>query len=386
MKIVKNDIWVISPQGQDQNYNLSKLNLGLKQVMVKEYEISSIAKYLLNPHSHKAKRKMVGCTIHYNPKSIISKSAREKLPKTLQNIVNKLFPGKPFKPKIMIDSSGKIDIPEDFDDNLKANAETITEILRPYKPFNSTLNKIDLSAISHLTGIFESGDVLKQFNLTGTLLDQINDVKDNISTDINLFLPAAQRVKGSFDLSELNLNLYDPRERYRLLCFDYNSAPMACVLDSEKRIQYLIKDTDSIRLMHMFDLAIMLHPVFKDQMEAYVKGMAQPQVLSFSDDLKMAWDENHLPMFYEKVCSKFDIAADDKKEISKMLNYSTFTSIGMLSSLKNDSFLSSVSFHDFEYLRPMEKGLPSLYHAIKHNTHDIAGKKMYLLDVIEGKI
>ena len=99
------------------------------------------------------------------------------------------------------------------------------------------------------------------------------------------------------------MKLYDPHETYRLLCFDYNNESMACVLDSERRIEYIVEDTDSINLMHMFDLAIRINPLFKDQMERSVKGMGQPKVLAFKDEQEMNWYEDNLPVFYERACS-----------------------------------------------------------------------------------
>ena len=113
------DVWIIS-KGMDSQFDLSTLGGGKKKGAVKEYQISDIAYYLLNPNPIEVEKRLLGCEIHY---------PQRRLTKIIEN-VKRLFPrrlrvmwnGHAIPPEVLI-SRCKIKIPSLKDKNLESHGE-----------------------------------------------------------------------------------------------------------------------------------------------------------------------------------------------------------------------------------------------------------------------
>ena len=84
-----NKIWIIS-EGRSLDVDLKGVTEGNAAGPFKEYEISDIGRYLLNPQSIEVKKKLIGGEIHYKQGVLnnIGKSFRKILPKASKGSKN----------------------------------------------------------------------------------------------------------------------------------------------------------------------------------------------------------------------------------------------------------------------------------------------------------
>jgi hypothetical protein len=107
ISVLNPDVWIIS-KGRDSQFDLSTIESGKNSDAVKEYQISDIARYLLNPNPIEVEKRLIGCEIHYPQRTVT---------KIIQNI-KRLFPrrlrrhwnGNGIPPEVLI-SNCKLKIP-----------------------------------------------------------------------------------------------------------------------------------------------------------------------------------------------------------------------------------------------------------------------------------
>ena len=58
------DIWIISA-GRESQFDLSEIDGGNVNENIREYSVSDLAFYLLNPQPIEVEKRLIGCEIHY---------------------------------------------------------------------------------------------------------------------------------------------------------------------------------------------------------------------------------------------------------------------------------------------------------------------------------
>jgi hypothetical protein len=129
------DVWIIS-KGRDSQFDLSAIESGKNTEAVKEYQISDIALYLLNPNPIEVEKRLIGCEIHYPQRTAtkIIQKIKRLFPRRLRNNWN----GNGIPPEVLI-SNCKIKIPSMKDKDLESHLNTIYESLRAYDAVSKRL-------------------------------------------------------------------------------------------------------------------------------------------------------------------------------------------------------------------------------------------------------
>ena len=93
------NIWIIS-EGRDSDVDLKGVVDGNVAGPYREYKISDIGRYLLNPDSIEVKKRLIGGEIHYKQGALkkIGKSFRKILPNTSKRRKN----GQSISPELII--------------------------------------------------------------------------------------------------------------------------------------------------------------------------------------------------------------------------------------------------------------------------------------------
>ena len=141
------DVWIISG-GRHSQFDLSAIEDAKKNEQVKavkEYRISDIAYYLLNPNPIEVYKRLIGCEIHYQQQLITR--ILEKIKRLFPRSFRRLWNGHMIPPEILL-SHSKIEMPTLKDKALEDHLHSIYESLRAYDSASKRLPQLDLRGIS----------------------------------------------------------------------------------------------------------------------------------------------------------------------------------------------------------------------------------------------
>ncbi|MGD2187507.1 MAG: hypothetical protein PVI71_15360, partial [Desulfobacterales bacterium] len=158
----------------DSQFDLSSIEGDQNKGPVKEYQISDIAYYLLNPNPIEVEKRLIGCEIHYPQRTTtkIIENIKRIFPRRLRPMWN----GHAIPPEVLL-SRCKIKIPSLKDKNLESHLNTIYESLRSYDAVSKRLPQLDPYKIAHIIGICEDlGGNLSYLKLQGSIEDKLKYV------------------------------------------------------------------------------------------------------------------------------------------------------------------------------------------------------------------
>jgi hypothetical protein len=384
-KLCPDPIWVIS-KGKYAEFDLSRIWDGVKEKRVVEYNISELARYLLNPNPIQINKKLVGCEIHYRtPFDKIKKKIRRILP---QKLHGRLKDNSSASEVLRTDWETDTP-PPDKDDSFESHLNKITELLRPYHPIIKRLNTIDPGKVSQVIGTCEDiGGHLSCLTIQGSVPEKLNYIKENLLKDVGVILEKAYIADGLFEMKGFNFKSYDKNKSYRLIKFPMNGTSKACVLDSDNKVEFWIDDITLIHYLQLFDQLIKIDPKLNDSLVLCTSGKAEPLRLLFSKPLEIDYSEAHLPKVYRGVFKKLDIEASKKDAVKRVLNNSkvgiTFNYVPQTEYYGKKLFLNFSVMHNFNALEPIKDDLPQVYSEINKMACVTESGKFYLLDSFRG--
>ena len=100
-RLANEDFWIIS-EGRNTDVDLCGIEEVPDEGTLKEYEISEIARYLLNPGSIEIKKRLIGCEIHYRKRRLIR--IKEAIGKIFPRRLRRLINSKNLPPDVLISS------------------------------------------------------------------------------------------------------------------------------------------------------------------------------------------------------------------------------------------------------------------------------------------
>jgi hypothetical protein len=383
-KLCPDRIWIIS-KGRYTNCDLSRIWEGVKKQTAMVYNISELARYLLNPNPIQIKKKLVGCEIHYRtPLYNVKEKIRKLLPQKLRGLLkdNQI-------PVEVLKSDWDTDNSPGKDDNFESHLNKITELLRPYNPIIKSLNKIDPSKIYDVVGTCEDiGGHLSNLNIPGSIMDRLNYIRANISKDVGVILEKAYIADGLFEMKGFNFKSFDKNKSFRLIRFLINGISKACVLDSDNKVEFWIDDIKLVQYMLLFDQLIKIDPKLNSSLSLCTAGKAEPLKLLFSKPLEIDYSEAHLPEVYKGVFEKLNIGTNKKNVVKRVLNKSqvgiSFNYVPKSVYDKRRLFVNFSVMHNFKALEPIKNDLPQVYSEINKMASVTEAGKFYLLDSFRG--
>ena len=380
-----NNIWIIS-QGWNADVNLKGMIDGNVAGPYKEYKISDIGRYLLNPHSIEVKKKLIGGEIHH--KQGVLKKIEKSFRKILPNTSRRQRKGQSTSPELII-SRYKLRIPSMKDPDLEAHLNQFFGLLRSYDSVPKKLALLDPHKIFEIIGICEDiGENYSYLKLKGSIEEKIKYLENSFSKDVGVVLNRAYIADGLFELRGYDFESYKPERSYRLISYTNDGGPAACVLTSHNKIDFYLSDYNLIKHMHLLEQSLRTNPSISEAFIRCVKGQATPIKLFFNKKLEIDYAKTALPAIYQDVFKTLDVELNQRNLVKPILNY---LQIGVSLNYilpeegQEDRMHTHISvLHDFRALEPLRKNLPQVYSALLQQAFSTEAGRYYLLDSING--
>jgi len=379
------DLWIISA-GRDSQVDLSVIEGAQKNEPVKEYHISDIAYYLLNPKPIEVDKRLIGCEIHYQQRT--TTKIIEKIKRLIPRRIRQLWNGHLVPPEILV-SHCKIKMPALKDKALENHLFSIYESLRAYDSVSRRLPQLDPYHIAHVIGICKDiGGNFTYLKLQGGVDDKLKYVQNNISKDVGVLLRRAYIGDGLFEMRGFDFTTYHSDHIHRLMVYRQNGKPKCCVLNSKNKVEYRLEDVRLLRFIFLLQQALMDDLKLNAAFDVCIRGKAKPVKLFFNRQLEVDYSKCLFPPIYRKILKDIHINSNQQNLIRPALNYLqigiSFNYIPQPDRSADDMITLISVLHDLRALELLRKNLPGVYHEIEKQVRASEAGKFYLLDSIEG--
>ncbi len=381
----KKGIWIIS-EGRFSDFGLAEVVDEKVDGPYKEYQISDIGRYLLNPHSIEVKKKLIGGEIHYKLGTIkkIRKSIHKMMPAFL-----KIGNSNPFLSPEVIVSRYKLRLPAMQDADLEKHLNSIYDQLKFYDSFSKKLAQLDPNNIFQIVGICEDiGGNYSYLKLQGSIEEKIKYLGKSISKDVGVILNKAYVGDGLYELRGYDFKSYNAANGYRLISYSNEGLQKACVLTDHNKVEFYIADHHLLNFMLLLEQSLQANPKLKKAFEMCVAGRVNPIKLFFNNKLEIDYSKSPLPAIYQDAFKAYDLGTNHRNLIKPILNY---LQIGisfnymLAADDQDDRMFTHISvLHDLRALEQLRKNLPEVYTAISKRGFVTESGRYYLLDSING--
>ena len=379
------NIWIISG-GRDSQIDLSAIEGAKKNEQVKEYQISDIAYYLLNPKPIEVDKRLIGCEIHYQQR--MTTKIIEKIKRLIPRRLRHLWNGHMIPPEVLV-SYCKIEMPTLKDKALENHLYSIYESLRSYDSVSKRLLQLDPYHIAHVIGICKDiGGSLTYLKLQGSSDDKLKYMQNYISKDVGILLRKAYIGDGLFEMRGFDFTAYDSDHVHRLIVYGQNEKPKCCVLNSKNTVEYSLDDVHLLKSILLLQQALADDLKLKNAFDFCIRGKAKPVKLFFNRQLDVDYSKSLFPPIYRDILKDKKINSNQQNLIKPALNYLqigiSFNYIPQPDSAADNMITLISVFHDLRALELLKKNLPQVYHEIEKRVGASEAGRFYLLDSIEG--
>ena len=378
-------VWIIS-KGRFADIDLDHVVEGPVSGPCKEYNISAIGRYLLNPSAIEIKKKLIGGEVHY--KLSPGKKIRKAFHKILPGAKRRLKTNSWLSPDVIV-SRYKLAIPPMKDSSLESHLNQIVEQLRPYDSVAKKLVQLDPRKIFQIVGICEDvGGSYSYLKLQGSIEDKIKYLGNFISRDVGVVLSKAYIDEDLFELRGYDFMAHDPDATYKLITYNSGGAQKACVLTENHKIDFYVRDCHHLRHMHLLEQSLQADSSFSHAFNLCIEGQAAPIKLFFNNKFEIDYSKAALPEVYLDVFKSLNLELNKKNLIQPILNHLQIgisLSYIMLSDSEQDRMHTDISIlHDMRALEPLRKNLPHVYSEVEKRAMISEAGRFYLLDSING--
>ena len=379
------DIWIVT-DAISSSFDLSTLEKAPDRGSLREYQISDIARYLLNPKSIEIKKRLIGCEVHIRKRRLTR--LKETLTRVFPRRIRRWINADPIPPEVLL-SSCKLKIPYLKDCDLRDHFSAIFELLRSYDMVIKKLPRLNHRKIAHLIGICEDiGGHLSYLKLQGSIEEKIKYVASYISKDVGVVLKKAYQAEGLFELRGFDFASYRPERFHRLLSFSSEGKTRMCVLGLDDNIEFWVDDGQLLKYMQLLEHSIKANPNLRNAFQLCRSGQAKAVKLFFNKKLDIDYSKTHFPRVYREVFNTHNVGFSQRNLVKPSLNYLL---IGVslnyvpLSDTGDDRLVTHISvLHDLRALESLKSNLPQVYSEISKSAFNSEAGRYYLLDSIEG--
>jgi hypothetical protein len=377
--------WIVS-EGRDVNGDSGEIEGDPDQGTLREYRLSELARYLINPGSIEIKKRLIGCEIHYRKPRLtrIKEGFSRIFPKKIRQWINSNS-----RPPEVLVSNCKLKIPYMNNQDLEAHLLSIYEHLRSYDVVIKRLPHLKVQKIEHLIGICEDiGGNLSYLKLQGSVEEKIKYIATHISKDVGVVLRKAYQADGLFELRGFEFSSQRTEKTYRLVTYSTDGVPKACVMDSEDNVDFWVEDDELLKYLHLLEHSIRANPHLKDAFYLCRTGQAKAVKLFFNKKFEIDYSRTHFPKVYREVFNAQNIASKQRNLVKSSLNYLL---IGVslnyvpLTDGAEERLHTQISIlHDLRAIETLKNNLPQVYSEISKSAFISEAGRFYLLDSIEG--
>ena len=379
------NIWVIS-EGRESQFDLSVIDGGKANENVREYQISDIGCYLLNPQPIEIEKQLIGCEIHY-PQRVITRII-EKIKRLLPGQLRSIWNSHMIPPEVLV-SRCKVWIPPLKDKSLQNHLFHIYESLRAYDAVNRRLSQLDPHQIAHVIGICKDlGGNLTYLKLQGSIEEKLRYMQNYISQNVGVLLRKAYIGDGLFEMRGFDFDAYRPELTHRLMVFERNGKAQCCVLNANNTLEFRLDSDDLIKYLFLLQQALADDEKLISAFENCIQGQAKPVKLFFNQKLEVNYAKSPFPKIYRDILHAQKIDQNQRNLIRPALNYMqigiSFNYIPHCHSLEENMTTLISVLHDLRALEMLRKKLPQVHNEIQSRVRGSEAGMFYLLDSIEG--
>ena len=373
-------VWIIS-ESNPTDINLDALEEKNISGPVKEYHVSELGCYLLNPESIVIQDRLVGCHIAY----------RKPWYRKIMDNLARPFAGKKngedtdheYLAHLQMKTYG-------FEDKaLENHFRQIYSHLRPYDSLLRYLSYADESQIEDITGICEdiAGNRYK-LDLTGTIQDKLNYMATHLLSPVKITMKRSYLSRGLFELRGYSFESYNPDNRFQLIRFFKNGMVRFFVTGKEGLPGFMVEDARLVAWLQLFEQSLRTNEKLAEALQLCVRGEARPFKLFFTRQLEFAYSQSHLPQMFRNNFDVSRLAPEEKNVIAETLNNQqrvvSFNYIPYSSSGEERMHTHISVMHDLNALEPLKERIPNLYNEISKKAPASDAGTFYLLDAIKG--
>jgi len=385
MSFNNNNVWIIS-EGRFSDIDLDRIVEGDAAGPCKEYRISDIGRYLLNPDTIEIKKKLIGGEIHYKLGPI--KKLHKAIYKMLPGSARRLKKNPLLSPEVIV-SRYKFQIPPLKDSHLESHLIQIVDQLRAFDSITKKLIELDPRKLVQIVGICEDvGGNYSYLKLQGSIEEKIKYLGNFISKDVGVILNKAYIADGLFELRGYDFLSYDPTQQFKLITYNDHGHPKACVMTQNNKIDFYLKDCHLLKHMLLLEQSLKSNPSLKEAFSLCQEGQATPIKLFFNKKLEIDYSKAALPEIYKDVFKTLNVELTKKNLVQPILNHLQIgisLSYVLLSDCQQDRMHTDISvLHDLRALEPLRKNLPHVYSAVVKRAMISDAGRYYLLDTING--
>ena len=378
-------IWIIS-EGRSSDVDLSRIVDSRVDGPPKEYKLSDIGRYLLNPRAIEVKKKMVGAEIHYKQGRV--GKIRRKLQNMLAAGAKDGRKNAGYAPEVIV-SRFKLRIPAMQDPGLESYLNRIYDQLQKYDSFAKRLSQLDSRRILQVVGICEDiGGNYSYLKLQGNIENKIKYLANFISKDVGVILNRAYIAEGLFEMRGYDFNSFAPARCYRLFAYKSGAEYRACVLTARNEIEFYLSDCHLIKYMHLLEQALRTDPGLTRAFELCRTGQIQPIKLFFNKKLEIDYAKSPLPAIYQDMFRALNVSLNQRNYVKPMLNYlqiGVSLNYMLTNDNRDDRMFTHISvLHDCRALEPLRKNLPDVFATVLKQGRVSEAGSYYLLDSISG--
>jgi len=368
--------WIIT-EGKPVRLDPIEFDPEAQKGLVKEYRISEIGRYLLNPGPIEIRKRLVGCEAHRTP-SALSRML-QRVPgwsKTRQR-----------KPEVLL-SGFKLKIPAFKDPDLDAHFKKIVDELRGFDPFAKKLARLDSRSLSQLIGICEDIGGYSYLKLQGSNDDKVRYLSSHTGRPVRVTIHRAQISDGLFELRAFPATGFNPGHSFRLYAYSRDGKPAACVLTGIGSLDFRLPDPQAVKYLSLLEQVLSTSSEFRRCFDACVAGRCRPVRLFFNRQLEVDYSKANLPEIYRNILRRSETVPSSGNLVKPMLNYlQVAVSLSYLPSPGNPDqrlFTHVCILHDLRALEPLRKSLPELYAEMSQRAFSSEAGRYYILDSITG--
>ena len=368
--------WVIT-EAQPVRMDPSAFDPEAEKGIVKEYRISEIGRYLLNPGPIEIRKRLIGCEAH----SVT----------TLRERVMRRLPvwGKARRPKPEVLLSGlKLKLPSFRDPDLNAHFNKMVDELRGFDPFAKKLARLDSRRLSQLVGICEDiGGGYSYLKLQGTPDEKVRYLSSHAGRAVRVTIHRAHVSDGLFELRAYPATGFNPDHSFRLYAYSREGQPAACVLTGIGSLDFRLPDPQAVKYLGLLEQVRSSSPEFRRCFDACFAGRCRPVRLYFNRQLEVDYSKANLPEIYRDVFRSSATAPSGRNLVKPVLNYlQVAVSLSYLPPPDSDPRLHThiCILHDLRALEPLRKSLPAVYAEVSQRAFSSEAGRYYVLDSITG--
>lgn len=378
-------IWVIS-DGKYTDLDLSDFLSEAGRVTAKEYRISELARYLLEPGPVEVRKRIVGCEVH--EKSPRAGALRRAAAKILPRRLARRFTPEPPAPRILL-SSSSADRPALSDIHLEAYLKSLANELLPFDPLMAKIRQVDAGRVSQVRGLCEdAGGNLSYIDIEGGPADQIDYVCRSLYGDAALTLASARVEDGVFEMGGFDFENFKPARSYRLLTFLRGKRAKSIVQDDLGRTLFFVDDPKLVRQLQLLDASVREDNRLAQSLALCTEGRARALKLIFNHELGVDYTREHLPRTFREVLSTVRVGQNEIDAALATVNRmqcSISFSCMVREDGERDRMQTSLSvMHDVRALEDVREAAPRLYREVVKRARMTDAGNYYLLDAIQG--